>query len=270
MPTTSGCPYTQKFVTLLPQSHHFVSYMKFITAFILFVFFNSFSLFSQHIELLVQEGKTSIRGISVVSEKIIWVSGSQGKFAKSLDGGKTWDWETVPKFETRDFRDIEAFDGNTAILMAVSEPAIILKTIDGGKNWKLVFIDSTKGMFLDAMYFANNKSGIVIGDPIDANVFLARTTDQGTTWMRIKSFGTKQMAEGEAFFAASGTNIMMLPGGNQHPVIWASGGRKSRLWHFEQTLTADSLPIIQGKESTGANSLDMYDERHGIDRKSVV
>jgi photosystem II stability/assembly factor-like uncharacterized protein len=49
--------------------------------------------------------------------------------------------------------DIEGFDANTAVIMAVAEPAIILRTIDAGKTWKTVFSDSRPGMFLDAMDF---------------------------------------------------------------------------------------------------------------------
>ena len=50
--------------------------------------------------------------------------------------------------------------------MAISEPGQILKTTDGGLNWKIVFTDSAKGMFLDAMDFYNNKNGMVVGDPV--------------------------------------------------------------------------------------------------------
>src|SRR4029453_1654632 len=92
--------------------------------------------------------------------------------ARSTNGGKTFEWITVQGYEQRDFRDVEAFDANTALIMAVAEPAIILKTKDGGKTWKKVFEDTTKGMFLDAMDFAEDeKHGIVIGDPIKNYVF---------------------------------------------------------------------------------------------------
>ena len=50
----------------------------------------------------------------------------------------------VPEAEQLDFRDIEAFDGITAVIMGVGEPGLILRTEDGGANWRTVFIDSTK------------------------------------------------------------------------------------------------------------------------------
>ena len=66
---------------------------------------------------------TSLRGLSAVDDQIVWVSGSNGTVGRSLDGGKTWDWITVKGYEKRDFRDIEAFDGKTALIMGVAEPA---------------------------------------------------------------------------------------------------------------------------------------------------
>ncbi|MBS1932989.1 MAG: oxidoreductase, partial [Bacteroidetes bacterium] len=133
-----------------------------------FIFFLLVARISaQQIQTLVSAAnKTSLRGLSVVSNKIIWVSGSKGTVGRSTDAGKTWQWMTVKNFETKDFRDIEAFDKNTAVIMAIAEPAVILKTTDGGKNWKTVFTDSTKGIFLDAMEFWNDVSGIAVGDPI--------------------------------------------------------------------------------------------------------
>ncbi len=136
---------------------------------------------AQTIKILTSGEKTSIRGLSVVSDKIIWVSGSDGKVGRSLDGGETWKWSNVKGFEKTDFRDIEAFDANTAIIMGIAEPTYILKTVNGGTTWKVVYENKTKGMFLDAMEFYNKKNGIVIGDPIENTFFLAKTFDGGNT-----------------------------------------------------------------------------------------
>ena len=102
---------------------------------------------------------------------VVWASGSRGTIGKSTDGGKTWKWSIVKGFEQRDFRDIEAFDAATAVIIAVDAPAYILKTVDGGESWKIVYENKKEGMFLDALEFWNEVSGIVIGDPIDRKVF---------------------------------------------------------------------------------------------------
>ena len=201
------------------------------------------------ITLLDSSKQTSIRGLSVVDDKIIWCSGSNGLVAKSTDGGKKFVWTTVAGYEKRDFRDIEAFDKNNAIIMAVAEPAVILKTSDGGVTWKKVFEDTTKGMFLDAMDFINDKDGVVIGDPIDGKIFFAYTKDGGNSWTKKLTTTAEQ---GEAFFAASGSNIKMM--GEGKGTMYVTGGTKSKLYSndFPRGIT---LPIVQRKETTGANSI---------------
>lgn len=204
------------------------------------------------IQLLQSQKNTSLRGLSVVDDNVFWVSGSNGTIGKSLDGGKTMEWLTVAGYEKRDFRDVEAFDANTAIIMAVAEPAVILKTKNGGKSWYKVFEDSTKGMFLDAMDFDDKGTGVVIGDPINNNVFKAMTIDYGEHWFTLQMIAPEyQLKTGEAFFAASGTNIQFT-GNKDYPVLYVTGGTSSRLFYREKYY---ELLIKQGKESTGANSV---------------
>ncbi len=222
------------------------------------IFLNSILAFSQRnnpIQLIEQGRKTSIRGLSVVSNKIIWVSGSGGAVGKSTNGGKSFKWMTIPGFEKRDFRDIEAYNDKTAIIMAIAEPAVILKTIDGGKYWYKVFEDSTKGMFLDAMY-AVGKNIQVVGDPINGKAFFAKSNDLGETWETDKLDGIS-LNEGEAFFASSGTNLQISESNNffKSGTLMITGGKVSRLLNARDQRDQYPLPLLQGKESTGANSI---------------
>jgi hypothetical protein len=231
--------------------------MKFLFFVIATIFLLSGSK-AQTIELLDSNSIISIRGLSVVSDKIIWASGSKGTVARSVDGGKTFQWIIVPGFTKRDFRDIEAFDENTAIIMTVDTSAIILKTTDGGKLWKKVFEDNRPGMFLDAMEFWNSNSGIIVGDPINGKLFIARTFDGGETWRGLPEANYPEAAEGEAMFASSGTNVTKL---NKQEAVFVTGGKKSRL--FIRDLKID-LPLVQGQDFTGANSIAVYDEKNII------
>jgi photosystem II stability/assembly factor-like uncharacterized protein len=208
----------------------------------------------------------SLRGLSVVNDKIVWVSGSDGAVGRSMDGGATWQWFTVPGYEKRDFRDIEAFDAKTAVIMAIAEPADILKTIDGGKTWKNVYHDTSSGMFLDAMEFWNFDSGIVVGDPLQGKFFVARSFDNGDSWHEIPARELPQADRGEACFAASGTNLRKLDKGS---ACFVSGGLRSRLFIRDQQI---DLPLLQGKETTGANSIAVEDNEklHGGRRLVVV
>src|SRR6478735_3403153 len=95
---------------------------------LIFLTLNCFHLTAQQINVLNKEYKTSIRGLSVVNDRVIWVSGSNGTVGRSIDKGKSWQWITVPGMEKRDFRDIEAFNEHSAVIIAVAEPAVILKT----------------------------------------------------------------------------------------------------------------------------------------------
>ncbi|MFM6926533.1 MAG: WD40/YVTN/BNR-like repeat-containing protein [Ferruginibacter sp.] len=210
---------------------------------------------AQSVKLLNSGSKASLRGLSVVSDDVVWVSGTGGSVGRSIDGGETWTWKTVRGFEKTDFRDIEAFDKNTAIIMGIADPAYILKTTDGGETWKIVFTDTTKGMFLDAMEFWNEQSGIVIGDPLGDKIFIARTFDGGESWRGIPATNIPTADKGEAFFASSGTNVRKL---SKSEAVFVSGGLRARLFLRDKKI---DLPIIQGKESTGANSMAVKNKR---------
>jgi len=213
----------------------------------------SYTLQSQKVELLTTHAKTSFRGMSVVNNSIVWVSGNNGTVGRSSNGGETWTWFVIKGFENRDFRDIEAFSFTTAIIMAVAEPAILLKTTDAGKTWKVVYENKSPGMFLDAMEFWNEESGIVLGDPVAGKFFISRTFDGGTTWRDLTKEKLPAADSGEACFAASGTNIRKL---NKREACFVSGGKKSRLFLKGKPI---DLPILQGRETTGANSLAVRD-----------
>ena len=241
--------------------------MKKLSAFLFSLFFYFVSQAQNtRIEQLSSGTKTSIRGLSVVTNNVIWASGSNGMVGLSVNGGKDWKWIQVKGFEKTDFRDIEAFDGATAIIMAVDTPAYILRTTDGGDTWKIVYENKKPGMFLDAMEFWNTEAGIVIGDPTDGKIFIARTFDGGQTWREIPEQFKPRAEKGEACFAASGTNIRAL---DRNEAVFITGGLSSNVFIRDQKI---KLPIVQGKETTGANSIAVWDNKklNGGNRMIVV
>lgn len=209
---------------------------------------------AQSIKIL-HEDSISFRGLSVVNNNVLWVSGSKGTVGRSIDGGATWKWVKVPGFEKTDFRDIEAFDKNTAIIMGVADPAYILRTSDGGNTWQTVYENKTPGIFLDAMEFWNDRSGIVIGDPINNHFFIQRTFDGGKTWQSIPENNKPVADSGEACFASSGTNIRKL---TKSEAVFITGGLSSHIFIRHQKIL---LPIIQGTQSTGANSIAVKNKK---------
>lgn len=213
---------------------------------------------SQEIKITTTPTPTSIRGLCVLNDDVIWASGSNGIVGRSLDGGFTWHWSQVKGFEKTDFRDIEAFDENTAVIMGIASPAYILRTNNGGKDWQVVFTDSTADMFLDAMFFWNEKSGMVIGDPIDNKFFIARTFDGGKSWQQIPQENLPVAAEGEALFAASGTNIGKY---SKQEAIFVTGGKVKR--YFKRD-TATLLPITDTSSTAGPNSIAVKNKKKMI------
>jgi hypothetical protein len=217
--------------------------------------------------LFIHPTRPSFRGISVVSDEIVWVSGSKGTVGLSTNGGREWKWFQVKGYENRDFRDIQAMDSSIAVIMAVGEPAILLRTTDGGRNWEKVFSDERSGMFLDALHFRDAQNGIVVGDPIGRIPFLARTDDGGRSWqvdtLKHKSGEKILLDSGEAFFAASGTNVHLMNKGKLKNGWIVTGGTRSRLIHLDGQASFD-LPFMPGGASRGANSIAMKNQSKGI------
>jgi hypothetical protein len=213
------------------------------------------------IDVVYQDSTLSFRGLSVVDSKVFWVSGTKGTVVKSLDGGLTFKTFKVSDCANCDFRDIEAFDANIAIIMSSGEVAKIYKTTDGGITWKQVMHDTTKHSFLDGMSFQkNNQVGYVYGDPTSKTTTeqsffaLYETKDQGNTWKKIK-IKKENLALGEASFASSGTGIQAI---NGQSLAIVSGGKESHIYLLDKKLKNIiklNPPIIQGKETTGINSM---------------
>src|SRR5262245_44138310 len=108
------------------------------------------------------DASADFRGLCVVSAHVVWVSGTNGTYGRSTDGGATWSVGTVPGSERLDFRDVEAFGEKTAYLLSagLGEDARIYKTVDAGKTWSLQFQNIDREAFFDAMAFWDERNGI--------------------------------------------------------------------------------------------------------------
>ncbi len=214
-----------------------------------------------------QDVKTdaSFRGLDVVSSNIVWASGTGGTVVRTIDGGRSWDVIKVPGAEKLDFRDIEAFDANTAYILSIGngESSRIYKTNDGGKTWKLQFKNTDEKAFFDSIAFWDEKNGMAQSDPVDGKYVLYRTTD-GETWNAV---GTDKMAEakeGEAAFAASGTSIIT---NGKKDVFIVSGGNDARVFRSNNrglTWFVSETPIVKGTSGSGIFGIAMSDKSNGV------
>ena len=95
----------------------------------------------------------SLRGIHSIGNGIAWASGTEGTVLRTTDDGATWQrCATPPDADKLDFRGIQAFDQNTAIVMSSGKGDLsrLYKTTDACKSWKLVFTNPDKDGFWDA------------------------------------------------------------------------------------------------------------------------
>jgi photosystem II stability/assembly factor-like uncharacterized protein len=207
----------------------------------------------------------SLRGLSVVSEKVVWASGTGGTFLKTTNGGKTWKTGAVPGAEKLDFRDVEAFDANTAYLLSIGngEASRIYKTTDGGETWKLQFKNTNEKAFFDALACWDKTGCIAMSDPVDGKFLLIETKD-GENWRPLDTDKMAPALPGEAAFAASGTCLITQA---NMSVFLVTGGKAARVFRSNNRglswLVSDT-PVVSGTEGSGIFSIAMRDRDDGV------
>jgi photosystem II stability/assembly factor-like uncharacterized protein len=209
----------------------------------------------------------SLRGLSVVSRKVVWASGSLGTYTRTTDGGVTWRSSTVPGASQLDFRDVYAVDANTAYLLSSGEGEFsrIYKTTDGGSHWKLQYTNSGPGGFFDAIAFWDADHGIALSDPVGGHFLIITTTDGGATWKQVPPENIPPPLPGEAAFAASGTCITVQ--GTKSVWFGTGGGGRARVFRSTdkgRTWEVAATPVSASNDSSGIFSVAFKDARNGV------
>lgn len=204
----------------------------------------------------------SLRGLSVVSDRIVWASGSGGTVLRTTDGGVTWNVNTVPGADSLDFRDIQGFSADAATAMATA--GRIYRTADAGKSWQVVYAATDTLVFLDAIAFWDAEHGIVMGDPIDGAFLILLTGDGGLTWQALARDRAPEALAGEAAFAASGTCLAVW--GSRHVWFGTGGGPVARVFRSAdrgRSWAAASTPLVADDPSAGIFSVAFEDSLSG-------
>jgi photosystem II stability/assembly factor-like uncharacterized protein len=225
-----------------------------------------------HAQWQIQNSGTTadLRGIDNVGGGVAWASGTSGTVLRTEDGGYLWQACAIPPgAEHLDFRGVQAFDANTAIVMSSGKGDLsrLYKTTDGCQTWKLVFTNPDKDGFWDAIQFDGNLDGMLLGDPVGGQFAVFISKDGGQNWIRQESAGMKADASQESIFAASNSSLVMfaalahrffVTGGlggalfiECHGELEA-GGRPERV---ECLRNPKPLPLAKGASSSGAFSL---------------
>ena len=204
-----------------------------------------------------------LRGVSAVSDRVAWASGSGGTVLRTSDGGATWRALTVPDAAALEFRDVDAVSENVAYALSIGsgEASRIYKTIDAGTTWALQFTNTDPKAFFDAMAFWDADRGIAFSDSVDGAHIILRTDNGGKAWTRVPAEGLPRALENEGAYAASGTNVAMV--GKDHVWIGTSRSRVLRSSDGGKTWAAATTPIATSA-SAGIFSIAFRDPQHGI------
>ncbi len=207
-----------------------------------------------------------LRGVSAVTDRVVWASGTNGTILRTTDGGSTWARLVVPGADKLDFRDVDAVDETTAYALSIGsgELSRIYKTADAGRTWTEQFVNRDPKAFFDAMAFWDAKRGVAVSDSVDGQFVILMTTDGGASWERVPAASLPPALPNEGFFAASGTNVTVAAPNH----LWvgtgaASEARVLRSSDGGRTWAVARTPLDAGP-SAGIFSIAFSDARHGL------
>jgi photosystem II stability/assembly factor-like uncharacterized protein len=212
------------------------------------------------VDTLLQD-KISIRALVLDHDKV-WYAGDQSRFG-CIDL-KTNQKEEIklPSEKKAEFRSIAQTEKYVFIL-SVANPALLYRIAKKDLSYELVYQENHEKVFYDSMQFWNDNEGIAIGDPIEGSFSVITTRDGGISWQKTASDLSPQLAEGEAAFAASNTNVVIK--GNSTWVV--SGGKKARVFYSNDNGKSWSVvetPMVQGSQMTGIFTADFYNSSVGF------
>src|SRR5215218_9238441 len=206
-----------------------------------------------------------LRGLSAVSANVAWASGSTGTVLRTVDAGETWQQVGPPGTSTLQFRDIEVFNKDDAVILSIGEgtDSRIYVTSDAGQHWTLAFMNTDPAAFYDCMTFFDRKRGLALSDPVGGFFRILATEDGGRTWSVVDTEMPAALP-GEFAFAASGQCLVSEHG---HTAWFATGGAaEARVFRtHDRGLTWEvSTTPIQSGPSAGIFALAFRDQRHGF------
>ncbi|WP_307446980.1 MULTISPECIES: WD40/YVTN/BNR-like repeat-containing protein [Chryseobacterium] len=222
--------------------------------------FLGMAVFSQQVTSFetILNDKISIRALEIYDHKV-WYSGTDSKFG-FVDLQDPKERKQIRLSDKKlQFRTLGQ-DKNAFYTINIENPAEFFKI--SKKDWKheVVFRDTAKTAFYDALHFVNHQLAFTLSDS-DKDNRLKLAVFKNGKWKMFQN--NQKLNEGEAAFAASNTNISSTKN-----YIWiATGGKSSRIIRIN--LKNDqpeifSTPFIQGSSSQGIYSIDFADDAFGV------
>ncbi|MGW7681770.1 WD40/YVTN/BNR-like repeat-containing protein [Kribbella sp. NPDC054772] len=215
-------------------------------------------------------------GIDVVNRAVVWACGGfkapdedsgPGIVVRTDDGGDTWQDVTPPGAEHLAFHDLEAFDKNNALAVAVGpgDESRIYRTADGGQTWNLVFQNQDPAAFYDGIAFFDNNNGIAVSDPVNGKFRILNTHDAGQSWQVAPSNGMPPALATEGVRATGSSLVTKGPQDTWFGTV--AEPDNSRVFHTNNrghTWSVASTPIPGLPAEFGIASLAFWDTHHGL------
>jgi len=207
-----------------------------------------------------------LRGLSAVSRQVAWASGQRGTVLRTVDGGRSWQQVGPPDTGTLDFRDIEAFDAKTAVILSIGNgtDSRIYRTTDAGRTWTESFRSTEQAAFYNCVAFFDSRNGLAVGDPVAGEFRILSTSDGGRSWRRVPAEGIPPALDGEYEFSASGQCLTVS--GKRDAWLATGGSTVARVLHSAdrgRTWTASETPLLSS-ESAGVFAVAFRTPRTGI------
>jgi photosystem II stability/assembly factor-like uncharacterized protein len=206
-----------------------------------------------------------LRGVSAISANTAWTSGSLGTVLRTVNGGQTWQNVSPPDTAALQFRDIEAFDADHAVILSIGNgsDSRVYVTSDAGQHWTQTFTNDDPNAFYDCMTFFNSRRGLALSDPVDGRFRIIATNDGGSSW-HVVAADMPAALPGEFAFAASGQCLVTDHG--RRAWFGTGGAAQARVFHSDdggESWQVSATPIHSGP-TAGIFALAFRDQRHGF------
>ena len=248
-----------------------------------------------HAQFDIEDSHTtaSLRGIHNVGAGVAWASGTNGTVLRTEDGGYLWQTCTIPPgAEKLDFRGIQAFDANTAIVMSSGKGDLsrLYQTTDGCQTWKRLFTNPDKEGFWDALQALNKDVFEIVGDSVDHILVNEKTGHVIPVWRFNQGDDPDSRTSDHFFelaadhkeggFAASNSTLVIGAVPHRDPVWsyqWLATQTPDHSYVHrdasEETPTCEpcrkeflrvETPMSQGSPAAGIFSLAFRDDQFGV------
>ena len=207
-----------------------------------------------------------LRGLSAVSSTTAWASGSLGTVLRTTNRGATWQQVGPPGTQDLQFRDIEAFDADHAVILSIGSgsDSRIYVTADGGQTWALTFVNPDPNAFFDCMTFYDSRRGLALSDPPDGLHFRVMATDDGGLSWHVTGAQMPEALPGEFAFAASGQCITTDHG--RRAWFGTGGAAQARVFRSDDggaSWSVAATPLNSGP-TAGIFALAFRGQQHGL------